>query len=95
MAVRVLIEREIEPGDESKLQQLLMEMRMKAIRAGGYISGETLRNLNNPNMFLVVSTWNSMEDWKAWEKSADRGQSVEILGRYLRVPEKISIYTNL
>ena len=94
MAVRVLIDREIEPGSEAKLLQLLVQMRSKAMRTKGYISGETLRDLTDPNKFLVISTWNSVEDWKAWEAGPDRKQFQEELKPLLRVPERATIFGN-
>jgi hypothetical protein len=48
MAIRVLMEREIEHGNENRLNQLLMELRSKALSAKGYVSGETLRLLDHP-----------------------------------------------
>ena len=72
MAIRVLIEREIEPGRELQLNQLLLQLRAKAMRARGYISGETLRSLDNPNKFLVISTWNSLADWETWDNDTER-----------------------
>ena len=95
MAVRVLIEREIEPGQEVKLLQFLMRMRSKAMQAKGYISGETLRALDDPNKFLVISTWSTIEDWKAWEKSPDRKKFQEEMKQYLRAPEQTAVFTHL
>ena len=43
MAVRVLIERVIDLGQEARLSQLLTQLRSKALEAKGYISGETLQ----------------------------------------------------
>lgn len=37
-----------------------------AFRQPGYISGETMRNVNDPNEYLVISTWKSIEDWERW-----------------------------
>lgn len=95
MAIRVLIEREIEPGQEVKLLQILMQMRSKALRAKGYISGETLRSLSDPNKYLVISTWNDVEAWRAWQKSQDREKFQEEMKLLLRAPERTAIFTNL
>jgi heme-degrading monooxygenase HmoA len=95
VAIRVLIEREIEAGQEVKLLQFLMRMRSKAMQAKGYISGETLRALDDPNRFLVISTWNSMEDWKAWEKSPEREKLKEEMKQFLRSPERSVGFTYL
>jgi heme-degrading monooxygenase HmoA len=95
MAVRVLIEREIELGREVELHQMLVKLRGKAMQARGYISGETLRSLDNPNKFLVISTWNSVEDWKSWDSHPDRKSCEVELNEILRYPEKATVYTYL
>ena len=92
MTVRVFIEREVEPGQEAKLQLLMMQARAKAIKSNGYISGETLRAIDNPNKFLVISNWNSAEDWKAWEKSAERAQLQTEIAALLLGKEKCTVY---
>ena len=38
----------------------------------GYISGETLKRLDAPGEFLVISTWHSSDDWNNWLQSEDR-----------------------
>jgi len=39
MAIRMLIERRIVPGNELALSDLLIKLRSKAMHAKGYISG--------------------------------------------------------
>ncbi len=94
MTVRVVIEREVEPGQEARLQHLMTQARSKAIRSKGYISGETLRAIDNPNKFLVLSNWNSVEDWKAWESNPERKKLQEDLAPLLLGREKLTIYTH-
>jgi heme-degrading monooxygenase HmoA len=53
-----------------------------ANRQAGYISGETLRNVNNPEEYVVISTWRSLEDWQRWfanEKRAELEGKVDAL----------------
>lgn len=38
----------------------------------GYITGETLINIDDPEDFIVISTWKSPEDWKNWLNSKER-----------------------
>ncbi|MGA2938006.1 MAG: antibiotic biosynthesis monooxygenase family protein [Syntrophobacteraceae bacterium] len=95
MTVRVVIEREVEPGKETKLRDLMMRARSKAIKAQGYISGETLRALDNPNKFLVLSNWNSAKDWKAWEKDPERDKLQMEMESLLLGREKCTIYMHL
>jgi heme oxygenase (mycobilin-producing) len=92
MAIRVLIEREIKSGSELRLNQLLLQLRAKAMQAKGYISGETLRSIDNPNKFLVISTWNSLADWELWDKDVERQQIQDQINALLRHPPKDSVY---
>jgi heme-degrading monooxygenase HmoA len=45
---------------------LFRQMRLLATAQEGYISGETLRNVQKPEDFLVISTWQTTQDWKNW-----------------------------
>jgi heme-degrading monooxygenase HmoA len=72
MAVKVLIERQVTKGKDTDLANLMREMRSKAMFARGYISGETLRAHGDPTLYMVISTWKSLEDWKAWEENPKR-----------------------
>lgn len=95
MSVRVVIEREVEPGQEARLRQLMTQSRSEAIKVKGYISGETLRAVDNPNKFVVLSDWNSEEDWKAWEKAPARAKLQQELAPLLMGNEKCTVYMHL
>lgn len=72
MAVKILIKR-IVPEDKAKeIIPLFREIRSLATNHSGYISGETLRSMDRPDLYLVISMWHSSEDWKKWMASADR-----------------------
>jgi heme-degrading monooxygenase HmoA len=72
MAVKVLITRRVPRDKALDMIPLLREMRTLAMHQKGYISGETLRNLDDPDEFLVISTWNSSSDWRDWLKKKER-----------------------
>ncbi len=95
MTVRVVIEREVEPGREASLQHLMMQARSKAINARGYISGETLRAVENPNKFLVLSNWISAADWKAWENDPERTKLQKAMTPLLLGGEKCTLYVHV
>jgi len=94
MAIRVLIERRIVPENQPVLSSLLMRLRGKAMQARGYISGETLRSLQDPNEYLVISTWNSLDDWKRWEAEKERQEIQSQIDSLLRAPalERVFVY---
>ena len=86
MAIKVIIERRIVPGNESALSDLLLRLRGKAMRAKGYISGETLRSLDDPFEYLVISAWNNLDDWKLWEADKERQEIESEIDSLLRTP---------
>ncbi len=72
MAVKILIKRKV-PRDKGKeMIPLFRKLRALATNQPGYISGETLKSLDRPDVFLVISTWQSAEDWEKWLISKER-----------------------
>jgi heme-degrading monooxygenase HmoA len=74
MTVKVIIRRIVPEHRVEDLEPLLKELRIRAMRQPGYISGETLRRLDKPDEFLVIGTWSSAEDWNRWAKSQERNE---------------------
>jgi heme-degrading monooxygenase HmoA len=72
MAVKVLIKRSVSQDQAKALIPLVRQMRSSAATQAGYITGETLRSLDKPDEFLVISTWQSSDDWKKWLQSGER-----------------------
>ena len=68
--IKVIIERQLKPGEE--LYSLLRELRATAMHQPGYVTGETLVSTEDRSNILVISTWQSLEQWKAWETSEIR-----------------------
>ena len=72
MAVKIIIKRVV-PQDKARgMIPLFRKMRTLATNQPGYISGETLKRLDKPDEFIVISTWNSSDDWNRWVQSAER-----------------------
>jgi len=73
MAIEVLIRRVTRPGVNAKaLLPHIMELRSHAVKQPGYISGETLFNLEQTDECLVVSRWTTLEHWQAWNRTSRR-----------------------
>ena len=92
MSIKIIIERHTIPGNELSLSELLMELRAEAMKAKGYITGETLRSLDDSNKYIVISTWESLEHWRAWEKNEKRKEIQERIDALLRAPSAHHIY---
>ncbi len=72
MAIKVLIIRTVPQGKLRDMVHFLKKMRSLASAQPGYISGETLKSFDRPDAFLVISSWQSPEDWEKWLLSSER-----------------------
>jgi heme-degrading monooxygenase HmoA len=72
MAVKILIKRRLPLDRAQDMVAISHQLRILAMHQDGYISGETLRRRENPEEFLVISTWRSFEDWQNWFNSGKR-----------------------
>ncbi len=92
MAVKIIIKRKIPKAKEAQVLPLLLELRAKAMAQPGYISGETLINVNDPEDYLVISTWKSAKDWQAWAESKERSEIQERIEKLLAEKSSVQIY---
>jgi heme-degrading monooxygenase HmoA len=67
-----MIKRKWKVDKPAELLPLLNELRDRAKEQPGYISSETLRSIESPEDFVVISRWQSAEDWKKWQNSSER-----------------------
>ncbi len=73
MAISVMIQRTFSDKTKAvKLAPLIVELRSLATIQPGYITGRTFRCLDCPGEYLVISTWNNLEDWNRWLQSEQR-----------------------
>ncbi len=72
MIVKAILLRRVPLDKAGELKPLLMEMRALALAQPGYISGETLMNADDPEEYLVISTWADIDHWKVWLRNPER-----------------------
>ena len=89
--VRILIERWLAPGAEERLHAAMRDLRRSAIHVAGYISGETLRDAEDPRHVVVISTWSSRPGWDAWAVSQARQEARTRIAPLLAAPEKVTV----
>jgi len=92
MAVRVIIERSVTADKQDQLLDLLRQLRARAIHQPGYISGETLTSVDRPGTHLVISTWHSLHDWRAWENHPERMEILTQVEALLSAPSKTGVF---
>jgi antibiotic biosynthesis monooxygenase (ABM) superfamily enzyme len=93
--IRVIIERHCRPDKLTEMENLLTDIRTIAMKQPGYISGETLHSVDDPALWLVISTWLDVETWKAWETSPERREAMRKTEPLLVAPEKVSVFSFL
>ena len=84
MTVKILITRKVPEDKGRQMLGLFKEMRSLAADQPGYISGETMKSSDRPEIYLVISTWESPGHWEEWLLSRERqriqAQIDELLG---------------
>ena len=88
--VRVIVQHRAK--DAEKLIDVIRELRNEAMKQPGYITGETLVNTEDPSNVMVISTWQSAEDWKAWDTSETRVKITKRVNELLVEPYTVDIY---
>jgi len=72
MAIQVIIKRKFQIDRPEELIPHLKELRSRGKEQKGYISGETLRSIDDRKDYLVISKWETAADWKNWFQSMER-----------------------
>ena len=93
MAVKIIIKRIVPQNKTEALKPLLQKLRNLAMQQPGYISGETFKRIDRPGESLVVSTWQSMEDWRVWGMSDERRGTQEKIDHLLGEKTDYEVYT--
>ena len=92
MAVKLIIKRIVPQNKAEVLKPLLQKLRSQAMQQPGYISGETYKRIDRPGESLVVSTWQSMGDWRSWVMSDERKGTQEKIDDLLGEKSEFEIY---
>ena len=89
--IRVLIERKIAQGLEHYYDCTVKRTISQVVRAPGCITGESLKDPSNPGRRIIMSKWESLEDWETWLHSAERKHVVTELAPLLEGSERITM----
>ncbi len=91
--VKVLLERTIRGTMVGDVARLMRQMRVLAMQQPGYISGETLHAVDDPNHYLVISAWESLDHWQDWFKNPERQKIHQEVDKLLGTPTIIRAFT--
>lgn len=95
MAVKVLIKRRVSADNAKELDVLLRQLRALTLNQWGYISGETFTRLDQKGVSLVISTWQTLDDWRNWWLSDERKVLQEKIDTLLGAPTEFEVFENV
>jgi len=94
MAIKVILYRRVPAEKSNELKPLLLEMRSLAMAQPGYVSGETLMNADDPEEYIVISTWTNEENWNEWLKNESRMDIQDRIDQLLGRRTMYQVYYN-
>lgn len=92
MEIKIVIIRKISEDQQSFVEPLLLELHTLAWKSEGYISGETLISVENPEERIVVSSWKSYDDWDNYRNNESVKELHSKVDQILGKPTKHRIY---
>ena len=90
--VRIHIRRCVSEDKQQALMELINQMRSAIVGNPGYLSGETLKRIDQPGEILVVSKWQSSYYWKQWYASREREALQADIDQLLGAQTQYEIY---
>ncbi|MFC1830397.1 antibiotic biosynthesis monooxygenase family protein [Thermodesulfobacteriota bacterium] len=72
MSVKILIRRKFKKEALKNASTMLIKARTNAMGNQGYISTETLVNYDDPQSVIILSMWQSKDDWDRYRDSDTR-----------------------
>ena len=94
MTVKIIIKRFVPKNKESSLLPLIKALRIATTKQSGYISGVTMRRIDKPGDTVVVSTWDSANDWHRWVTHPERIQLQEKIDALLGKETEYRMYSH-
>lgn len=92
MNVKILIRRKGTNVNAVALSTLLKKLRSLTLDQPGYISGETLRRIDDMDETMVISTWQSLDDWNRWVNDPQRAEIQDEIDRLLGQETEYAMY---
>ena len=92
MTVKIIIDRQFKEAPRAADIRVFNDLRIRAMGHNGYISGETLVDVEDNKKIVVMSVWTSVDDWETWRDSGERKNLESELSPYLEEPAKVRAF---
>ncbi|MDH5354339.1 MAG: antibiotic biosynthesis monooxygenase [Gammaproteobacteria bacterium] len=93
--IKVIIERVVAEGLEVPYEKSVSDLLNIMTRAQGYISGESLVDVDQPNHYVVVARWADRKSWDDWYLSEERKEVLAAISPFLQTDEKCTVLHQL
>jgi heme-degrading monooxygenase HmoA len=90
LMIKVIIGCKLRDGTD--IQPILLKLRSHAMTYPGFVGAENLLSEQDPSIVAAVSTWERVENWKAWEKSKISQEMRREADALLEEEPKVTIY---
>jgi heme-degrading monooxygenase HmoA len=67
MTVRVMVFATVRDGDATAFEEAYSEVSAKVLGTPGHLRDELLHQVDTPNTYILLSEWQSEEQFRAWE----------------------------
>ena len=94
MSVKVLISRIVSSDQLAAVKPYMSELHTLAWRSQGYISGEALINKDRPEERIVISSWQSIENWENFQGLEECKQLHFKIDQILGKESQYTVYIN-
>ncbi|MCW8884806.1 MAG: antibiotic biosynthesis monooxygenase [Motiliproteus sp.] len=93
--IKVMIERHVALDLADHYQIAAKKVLQTAMQSPGFISGESLKDANDPNHRIVLASYQDFANWSHWYNSPERKASMEELRPMLEDDEKITVFEHI
>ena len=93
MTVKVLITRRFKEDKVQEAMHFLNQLRTGGINQPGYIMGETLFSMEDPQKLVVISAWESKKHWDRWCNDPVRKRLVHKMEQMLLDPVQYEVFS--
>ena len=74
------------------LQPLLLKLREHAMSYPGYVGADNLVNDRDSTIVAIITTWDSVEQWRDWQDSKMRAEIMKEADGLLEEELRVSVY---
>ncbi len=92
MTIKIIIDRQFKEAPRAEDIRIFNDLRIRAMGQEGYISGETLVEVEDNKKIVVLSVWANLEAWEIWRDSQERDKLEASLSPHLAEPAKIRVF---